>query len=192
MNKNINTKRKITRKVFALVVLFTAFAVFLTNGTNYARTVDQTKLASSTEYEKEIAYTFKIKNKLEGTGNVKILATTNKIRGIAKGIGKTSICNVDFQTNLSGIYDDKADKVKIVVRGNADPLRTFSVGKVSFHGPLKGKLKGKKLKLKGKVIISGIAASFAGFNKTEELVIEISDSTLASHIREIKHSLASL
>lgn len=186
MQKITNTK--IFKSILALVLIILVFTVSSQGKT----TIDKSGLLLSQKYEREIAYTFKIKNKLIGTGNIKVLVARNKIRGIARGLGKTKLCNVDFKTRLTGIYDNHNDKISVLVHGKGDPLRIFSPGKVSFYGPLKGKLKGNKLKLKGKVTINGIASNFAGFDKTEELQIEISDKTLAREINEIRQRLASL
>lgn len=146
------------------------------------------------QYEKTIPYTFKVGEKLAGTGDMILTIDGKKIKGTALGLGRTCQCNVDFHTNIEGTIDTSCGKVNVTVIGIGDPLGIPIPGKINFHGPLKGFVNHKKLNLIGKVNIKGKLASFAGFKKIEDIVIEISDPSLALKLKEMQRqeSLASL
>ena len=143
---------------------------------------------------KEFAYTFKVSDKLDGKGEILLSIENNLIKGKATGLGMTCQCNIDFETTVQGKVDDLNGKINIAVNGIGDPLGIPLPGKVTFQGPLEGYLKDGKVFLAGKVNIKGCLAHYAGFNKVEDLLIEIPDSSLAKAFKELqsRKSLASL
>ena len=146
-------------------------------------------------YEKELAYSFKIADKLIGNGVIKLSIENNKLQGTAKGFGMTSACNADVNlyTNINGILADSDGDISVSVEGEGVPLRSPLPGKISYHGPLKGFLQNEKLSLTGKVHIKGFLASYAGFKKIEDLLIEIENPFPGLTLSEIrKQCLASL
>lgn len=170
-----------------LLVFLSTFAVNI----NYAKLIQ----IGDSLYDlpsKELPYTFKISDKLNGDGQLTLSIEDNKIKGIANGIGKVSQCNVDFLTNIDGNVDYKTGKINIEVTGTGDPQNIPLPGKITFKGPLKGTLDGEKISLTGKVNINGYLALTAGFNSTENVLIEISDPYIAKVFKQLKNSLASL
>lgn len=183
---------KIVKSSFWSIFVF--ICLFLI--TNNAGNINHAKLIYQNipQYEKTLSYTFKVGKKLAGTGDMALSIEGKKIKGTALGIGKTCQCNVDFHTNIEGTIDTSCGKVNVNVAGIGDPLGIPIPGTINFHGPLKGLVKHKKLNLIGKVTIKGILAKYAGFKKTENIVIEINDPSFAITLEEIKkqEKLASL
>ena len=166
-----------------------------TVNTNYAKLLNEGK--SSSYYDlstKEFPYIFKVSDKLQGTGSILLSVEDSKIKGTATGIGKACQCNINFQTKIEGDFNGSNGSINVAVAGIGDPIGILPPGKVTFQGPLKGSLTNEKLTLAGKVIIKGALASYAGFKNTEDIIIEIHDSTLAKAFKQIqnKRSLASL
>ena len=165
--------------------------LFLCQSTN----INQAKLIHSTnKYEKKLNYKFGVRNKLKGSGEMQLTIDENKIQGIALGTGVTSQYKVDFHSVIDGNLDIHRGKIKVDVIGEGDPVKVLLPGKISFHGPLEGQVKNKKLLLCGKVKVSGVLARIAGFKKTEKLKIEVTDSSFLKTLREIQkqESLASV
>ena len=192
----INKQEKYIKKFYYSVFLALAL-IFISTGSaniNHAKTINEIKAITYDIPIKEFAYSFKIADKLTGTGEIKLSVKNNKIRGIATGIGKTCQCKVDFYTNIEGFLNSSNGDIAIEVDGTGDPLGIPLPGKVSFQGPLKGFLDNEKLSLVGKVNIQGCLARYAGFNNTENIIIEIPDSTLAKAFKQIQDraNLASL
>lgn len=128
------------------------------------------------EFEnKKLIYTFQIPSKLEGTGEIELIFDENGIKGLAKGEGKASKCKMDFNTDIKGTINKLNGAVEIILNGVGKPLGIFLPGKITYNGPLKGKLNyiTKNLLLKGTVAINGRLASLGGFNKSEDIEIEI-------------------
>lgn len=173
--KNGLNKSKILFYLIALVLLL----FFPSTSVNHAKLLNNSESESfdllKSRYEDSLDYTFKVSNKLLGKGEIKLIIEQGKIEGIANGTGKTSNCSVDFRTNIIGSLN-KLDKViNVEVNGEGDPLVPFP-GKVSYTGPLMGYFRDGKLNLVGKVTIKGRLAKYAGFDNTEDLVIEIPTS----------------
>lgn len=172
-----------------LLVFLSTFAVNI----NYAKLIQ----ISDSVYDlpgKELPYTFKISDKLNGNGQLTLSIEDNKIKGIANGIGRVYQCNVDFLTNIDGNVDYTTGKINIEVTGIGDPQNIPLPGKITFKGPLKGTLDGEKICLSGEVNINGYLALTAGFNSTENVLIEISDPYIAKVFKQLKlkNNLASL
>ena len=138
----------------------------------------------------DLAYSFKVSDKLYGEGTIDLIYENGRIKGIAKS--KSSICNcdVDFVTELNGEMDANKKAIKMTVNGTGDPTTAPVPGKISFEGPIKGVFKENKIILNGKVKIKGWLAGYAGFNKTENLSIEITDSEVVSFLKNSKQKLA--
>lgn len=193
--ENTTKLEKLLRTVYfsflaaLLLVLLSSSAVNI----NYAKLIQ----APENLYEiqsKELPYTFKIADKLNGDGLLTLSIEENKIKGIANGTGKVSQCNVDFLTNILGNVDFKTGKINIEVTGTGNPQDIPLPGKITFKGPLKGTLDGEKICLTGIVDINGYLALTAGFNNTENVEIEISDPYIAKVFKllKLKNNLASL
>ena len=140
----------------------------------------------------KLNYTFKVSDKLIGSGVIDLTLEKNKIRGIATGLGMSCQCNVDFNTNIDGLIT-KAGNINVTVYGIGKPIGIPIPGKISFNGPLKGHVNDKSLTLSGKVNIKGKLAILGGFKNKEDIVIEIQTSSLANIFRKQLHEkLASL
>ncbi|GEM_PF-2772848 len=172
---------KVLESSFILLLVLLLLSSSRVN-TNLARANNEYKLASSLTsnkvYEDDLDYGFKVSDKLIGSGVIKLVVDENKLKGIAKGTGKTDQCNVDFLTSFEGNLNEKKGSINISVNGIGDPKGIPIPGKISFDGPLKGHFKDKKLSLIGKVHIKGKLAQVAGFKKEEEIEIEIDTSKL--------------
>ena len=169
---------KIKQLVQYLAITLTVLIVLLIDAANinYAKVVDWRDFSFSNPtniVEKEFAYTFKIPDKLDGTGEMRLKIDRNKIKGIALGKGKTCKGIVDFHTNIEGTVDKLNGEVSVLVAGEGTPLIIPVPCKIKFQGPLKGNQRFSKLSLIGKVNIKGNLASLAGFKKTENLIIEV-------------------
>lgn len=179
-------------KYFYLAVLFVVFSLlpFGTSKVNYAMipSPDFNNVASICK--NDLAYTFKVSDKLYGEGKIDLTYEDGKIKGIAKS--RSSICkhDVDFVTNLDGKLDPGKKTIKMKVNGTGNPITIPVPGKVVFEGPIKGLIKGDKIILSGEVKIKGWLAGYAGFNKTENLSIEITDPEVLSFLRNSKQKLA--
>lgn len=170
--KSLKISTAIKNSFILLLVLFLVISPKV--NTNSARANNECEKV----YEDDLTYGFKVSDKLIGSGVIQLAVDENKLKGIAKGTGKTDQCNVDFLTNFEGNLNEKKGSINISVKGIGDPVGILIPGKISFDGPLKGHLKDKKLSLIGKVHIKGKLASIAGFKKEEEIVIEIDTSKL--------------
>lgn len=190
MDKEIILK-KIIKSAFWSVLLFLFLFLISSNSGN----INHAKLISSNtaQLEKTLPYTFSVGKKLTGTGDMTLTIEGKTIKGTALGIGMTCQCDVDFQTNIEGTIDPNKGKINVNVIGIGDPNIPIP-GKINFHGPLKGFLKHKKLNLAGKVNIKGKLASYAGFKKTENIIIQIEDPSFATTLHELQKQerLASL
>lgn len=161
--------------LFGLVLL--AVLLICAANINYANVINQSFTGENISdlVEEQLDYTFKVSDKLFGNGEIKLSIGNNKVTGIAVGIGMTSKCNVDFLTKLDGTLGDSKRKIEVTISGEGDPQGVPIPGKIKFHGPLNGVYHGKKLFLVGTVHINGSLARYAGFNNTEELLIEIQE-----------------
>ena len=159
---------------FLRYVIAIVFVLFLLSGINYAKIIHvDSKSTLPNINQNEVAYTFKIKDKLNGKGEISISIQEGQVKGLANGIGMTAQCNVDFQTNIQGKVNELNNSISINVIGKGDPLGILIPGVVTFEGPLNGFVEKKKLTLTGKVNINGSLAKLAGFKKVEEIEIEI-------------------
>ena len=176
---------KIKGTVFFLSLIIALFFLFSTtrSNINYAKLIHK----NTYQYENSLAYTFKIADKLIGTGDVKMTIEKNKIKGIALGKGMTTQCDINLNTNLEGVIENKKGNVIVTISGEGHPQNIPIPGKIKFDGPLEGVIKNKRLNLVGKINIKGRLASFAGFKKKEELVIEITDPAFARTLTEIQN-----
>lgn len=185
-NKHINTrmaelkKKKLLNirlsKLLVLTILTLFFLLFTeSKNINHAKILGHCNdiQAYFPKFENEFIYYFKIKDKLNGSGEIKLSIFKNKIIGVANGLGKITQCNVDFHTNIDGKFDCSNSCIEVTVSGEGDPLNLPIPGKVKFYGPLKGFIHNKKLCLSGKISLKGRLAKLAGFKKTEDLEIEI-------------------
>ena len=181
-----------SRNIFLLISSFFLLLLSLASGsTNYAKLIHK----NAYQYEKDLAYTFQITGKLIGDGDVKLLIEKNKIKGDAFGIGMTTQCDIKLYTNLEGVIENKKGNIKVTICGEGHPQNIPIPGKINFCGPLHGIIKNNKLSLTGKINIKGRLASFAGFKKKEEIVIEITDPNLAKTLNKLQvqeEELASL
>ena len=202
MSQNKKIARLINLIYCSSILLFILF-LFSTNGTNvnYAGVIDKSHdITDSLIYkvldksENKLAYKFEISEKLIGNGAVKLSLNENKIKGVATGIGMTCQCNVDFLTKMEGTLDKSSGIVTVNVKGIGNPVGIFRISKIGFNGTIKGTIQEEKLALNGKVNIEGKLARFAGFKKTEDLLIEIPVSSLNIGLKEITKTsgLASL
>ncbi len=132
----------------------------------------------------EYNYTFKISDKLVGTGDVKLKINDNQIKGIANGIGKTSQCNVNFNTSIDGSLNNPGD-IMVSISGIGNPKGIPIIGKISFQGPMEGTINHNTLSLTGTVHIKGKLARYAGFKDEEELLIEIPNLTILKASNDI-------
>ena len=123
--------------------------------------------------EKELTYTFKVSDKLEGKGKMTVTLENKKIVGTAVGLGMSCQCNVNLNSSISGTVDEKNKQINVSITGIGDPVGILIPGKIAFSGPLKGEINNKVLELSGKVKIKGRLASYAGFKEIELLVINI-------------------
>lgn len=187
MENNIKNKtfNRRTPKIVLLLISF-FLSTFTGENINYAMVLNQhgTKASNSTN-QNEFDYTFKVGNKLEGDGQIKLIIEKNEIKGTAVGIGMTIQCNVDFLTKIHGKVNPKRG-LEISVDGIGDPIGIPIPGKITFQGPLKGFVHDKKLSLTGKVKIKGALARCAGFKKTEDILVEIPSSYLVKAFKKIQ------
>ena len=144
-------------------------------------------IPSNLSIDEKYMYTFKISDKLKGKGDIKLIIDKDQIKGIASGIGKTSIYEVSFNTNIKGFLNspNKDNDIEVAISGIGDPIGIPIPGKVTFQGPLKGIISQDKLSFVGTVHIKGRLAKCAGFKNEEEILIEIPNidiSRTLSHI----------
>jgi hypothetical protein len=142
-------------------------------------------------FERLVGYNFKVADKLIGSGQVNISIKDESIFGTATGLGTTSKCMVDFSTSLIGKLDKSNGDIKVDLDGIADPIKIAIPGKVTFKGPLEGIFENGSLKLVGIVEVDGYLASCAGFEKSENVEIEISDAVLVKQFIELKQRASS-
>lgn len=179
--------KKVNPIVFPFLFLFLLSLLIGAFNENYANVINQSKdpLADLKVLQEDLTYTFKVADKLVGKGDIKLLVNKGQITGTACGIGMTSIYDVDFHTIINGTIDKSNSEINVNVSGEGDPLEVPIPGKISFHGPLKGFLDRGKLNLIGSVHINGILARYAGFKKTEDLVIEIEGPSLVASLASL-------
>ena len=194
--ENNNKLEKVLKTVHCSMFLILALLFFSTSTTNinHAKVINPKEINSLAFPEKELAYTFKVSDKLIGTGEISLSIQEKKLEGVASGIGMTCQCNVNFLTKISGRINESTKKLSVEVDGTGDPVGILIPGKVTFKGPLNGFLSNGKVCLSGKVNIEGSLARYAGFKDKEEILIEIPDPELAKAFKELKNynNLASL
>ena len=133
----------------------------------------------------ELPYTFKIADKLEGNGGVKLKLDKNQIEGFANGKGKTTKCDVDFFTNIMGAFGSFKG-IDVTINGTGVPVGVLVPGKISFYGPLKGSFQNGKIVLAGDVHIKGFLARCAGFRDIENISIEIPYSSITKTVLNLQ------
>ena len=177
-----------------ILILVFLFVSTNTSNINHAKMINQKENSSNEIPTKEFAYTFKVSDKLTGNGTILLSFQKNKLSGKASGLGMTCQCDVNFLSNITGSLDDSNKKLNVEMEGTGDPIGILIPGKITFRGPLKGFLSNGKVCLAGKVDIIGRLASLAGFEKKEDILIEIQDPSLAKTFKKIQSSedLASL
>ena len=176
-----------------LFILISILPVSTTNK-NYARAINPTNTNPLTNFcGAKLNYTFKVSDKLTGSGIMDLTLEKNKIKGIATGLGMACQCNVDFNTNIDGLINKATGNIDVNVCGIGNPIGILIPGKISFNGPLKGYVNDKNLILVGQVNIKGKLASLGGFKNKEDIVIEIKGSSLANIFKkQLREKLASL
>ena len=194
MNKN-QKLIKITKAVCYSAFLFLLILILPSGiiNKNYANAVNPIKTNPITDFcGEKLNYTFKVSDKLIGSGIIDLTLEKNKIKGTAVGLGMTCQCNVDFNTNIDGLIN-KTGNIDVTVCGIGDPIGILLPGKITFNGPLKGYVNDKSLTLSGKVNIKGKLASLGGFKNKEDIVIEIQGASLANIFKkQLREKLASL
>ncbi len=177
-----------------ILILILLFVSTNTSNINYAKMINQKEIICNEIPTREFPYTFKVSDKLAGNGTILLSFEKNKLSGKASGLGMTCQYNVNFLSNITGSLDDSNKKLNVEMEGIGDPIGILIPGKVTFRGPLKGFLSNGKVCLAGKVDILGGLASLAGFEKKEDILIEIQDPSLAKTFKKIQSSedLASL
>ena len=182
----MNKKSK-SVKIALFLILVSILPVGLINK-NCANAINfgQTNTINSFCGEK-LNYTFKVSDKLIGSGFMDLTLKKNEIKGIAKGLGMACQCNVDFNTNIEGYINKKTGNINVNVCGVGDPIGILIPGKITFNGPLKGYINNKNLTLQGKVNIKGKLASLGGFKNKEDIVIEIEGESLAGIFKKQSH-----
>lgn len=139
-------------------------------------------------YSKKLDYQFSIAEKIVGAGIVDLSIYENHIAASAEGKGRAGKYKVGLETILNGSIDNSKGVIRVDMEGSANPPVP---GKVRFSGPLIGKFNSKgKLELRGRVNISGYLASYAGFEKSENVLIEISDQTLFALFKQHNNAVA--
>ena len=122
--KNKTLKNKTVRRTSKVVLLLIScfLSTFTGENINHAMVLNQhsTRPSNSTN-QNEFDYTFKVGNKLEGDGQIKLIIKKNEINGTAVGIGMTTQCNVDFLTKIHGKVNPKHG-LEISVDGIGDPI----------------------------------------------------------------------
>ena len=155
---------------------------------NYAHAINPINTNPLTDFcGEKLNYTFKVSDKLIGSGIMDLTLEKNKIKGIATGLGMACQCNVDFNTNIDGLINKATGNIDVNVNGIGNPIGILIPGKISFNGPLKGYVNDKNLTLIGKVNIKGKLASLGGFKNKEDIVIEIKGSSLANVFKKQLH-----
>ena len=138
----------------------------------------------------DLSYSFKVSDKLYGEGTIDLTFEDGRIIGTATSKSNICKCDVEFITHLDGKMDAGKNTIKMEVNGTGDPITAPVPGKVVFEGPIKGVLKGNKIILNGEVKIKGWLAGYAGFDKTEPLLIEITDPEVVSFLRNSRQKVA--
>ncbi|KAF0227518.1 MAG: hypothetical protein FD167_4835, partial [bacterium] len=160
--KKIKTQKLVFfSMLLAVLLLLTSTS---TTNTNHAKLINPTK---------DLAYIFKISDKLEGTGEMVLTLNKNKIKGTASGVGIACKRDINFLTNIEGTINYLNGDINVTVTGTGDPQGVIPLGKVVYQGPLKGSFVGSKIRLVGKVDIKGTVARYAGFKDKEDILIEI-------------------
>ena len=176
MNKN----QKLI-KIIAFLFILTSIFPSGTANKNYAHAINPVKISTPIDFSGEkLNYTFKVSDKLIGSGIMDLTLKRNKIKGIATGLGMTCQCNVDFNTNIDGLINKSTGNIYVTICGIGNPIGILIPGKITFDGPLKGYLNNNNLTLIGKVNIKGKLANLGGFKNMENIKIEIEGSSLAN------------
>ncbi len=184
MNKN---QKLIKIIVFLFIITSTLFPAGTTNK-NYANEITPVKISTPIDFcDEKLNYTFKVSDKLIGSGIINLTLKKDKIKGIATGLGKACQCNVDFNTNIEGLINKSTGNIDVTVCGIGDPIGILIPGKITFSGPLKGAVNNKGLILSGEVNIKGKLAKLGGFKNKEDIVIEIQGSSLANIFKKQLH-----
>lgn len=191
--KTMNKNPKLIKIIAFLFILTSIFPAGTTNK-NYAHAINTVQISTPINFcGEKLNYTFKVSDKLIGSGIIDLTLRKNKIKGIATGLGMACQCNVDFNTNIDGIINKKTGNINVNVHGTGNPIGILIPGKITFNGPLKGYIKNKILILEGKVNIKGKLASLGGFKNKEDILIEIQGASLANIFKKPLHEkLASL
>ena len=188
MNKN---PQLITLTFLLVLILILPFGNINKNCANAINPVKQNPLISFCG--EKLNYTFKVSDKLIGSGVMNLTLEKNKIKGIATGLGMACQCNVDFNTNIEGFINKRTGNIDVTVCGIGDPIGILIPGKIMFNGPLKGSVNNKGLILSGKVNIKGKLATLGGFKNKEDILIEIQGASLANIFKkQLRDKLAFL
>lgn len=179
----------LTTSIFLILIL-----ILCSSNNNHASAVNPVKTNIFSDFQaEELHYTFKVSDKLIGSGVMDLSLQKNKITGIATGLGMSCQCNVDLNTNIDGLINIPTGNINVTVCGTGRPIGIPIPGKITFNGPLKGALTNKSLTLTGEVTIKGKLATLGGFKNKEDIVIEIQVDSLASVFKtNLLNKLASL
>ena len=190
MNKNLKLIKVIAFLFFILISTLS----FGSTKRNYANAINPAKTNSLFSFcGEKLNYTFKVSDKLIGSGIIDLALEKNKIKGIATGLGMACQCNVDFNTNIDGLINKATGNIDVTVCGIGNPIGILIPGKITFNGPLKGYINNKSLTLTGRVNIKGKLATLGGFKNKEDILIEIQGSSLANIFRkQLREKLAFL
>ena len=181
---------KFERITFSLLIVILMFLLVPFNeaNKNYAfisnPLPEKIEVNSHESTGKKLIYRFRIPNKLEGEGEIELTLDAKGIKGLAKGEGKASKCKINFDTDIKGTVNKFNGIVEVVLNGVGKPIGILLPGKITYKGPLKGRLNytTKNLLLKGTVAISGKLASLGGFKKSEDIEIEIQTKIGRAHV----------
>ncbi len=171
-----------------LLILILIFPLGISNKNN-ASAINTKETDSSYKFcSEKLNYTFHVSDKLIGSGLIDLTLEENKIKGIAKGLGMSCQCNVDFNTNINGSINKHTQDILVTVDGIGKPIGILLPGKIVFNGPLKGFIKNNNLMLEGEVNIKGKLARLGGFKNTENITIEIKGDSLADIFKKQLHN----
>lgn len=185
--------KKISKSTTFLIALLTLLVVFPlgTTNLNYAKPLINKPIMQNLQGEKLI-YSFEIIDKLKGNGEIALSLENEKLNGIATGIGMSCQCNVDFNTNISGVFDKSGKNIEVTVEGIGKPIGIIIPGKITFSGPLKGIIANNYLNLTGKVNINGKLAKLGGFKEQENIMIKIQLQELVEKLEKKSNQIVSL
>lgn len=162
------------KRILLLVCLCVFVPLLYSNSssTNHARVIDISS--------KSLNFNLYISDKLVGGGEMSLSFEKEKITGTALGESIINQYKVDLLTNIEGALDLKHRKISVNIHGTGNTNGIFAASKITYHGPLKGQINDKLLKLVGVITIKGKLAKLAGLCEKEPITIEVLDPLLLS------------